>query len=388
VSPAVLILAVVAAGSVPAASALASARWPGRSPAAAILLWQALGLGWGLAAVGALAGLGAGPGPGPAGTGQVGVVRAALAVAARVLRDKAFWPGAADPLADLRLVSVAAGLVLFALLCWVLVAAFAAVLRARRRHRDLLTLLAHGDPKVPGALVVDYPAAAAYCVPGLRSRIVISAGALKLLDQAELAAVLAHERAHLRERHDLVLLPFNALLRAFRWSAVARRAEGAVALLVEMLADDHALRHRPARELATALIRVGAAGSRVPSGALAIAGAENGAGDDGGGAGAAGGGARAGTDAAGARAGTDAAGASAAGARAGTDAAGASAAGARAGTDAASAENGADGGGEVAVRVARLLRPAPGLSAAALALVCGTAGLLVAVPVTLLFTSF
>ncbi len=164
--------------------------------------------------------------------------------------------------------------------------------------------------------MVDHPAAAAYCVPGLRSRIVISAGTLKLLDQAELAAVLAHERAHLRERHDLVLLPFTALLRAFRWSAVARRAESAVALLVEMLADDHALRHRPARELATALLRVGAAGSRVPSGALA-----------------------------------------------------------------------ADGG-EVAVRVARLLRPAPGLSAPALALVCCTAGLLVAVPAAFLFISF
>src|SRR5439155_955967 len=79
------------------------------------------------------------------------------------------------------------------------------VLLARRRHRVLLSLLAHGDPKVPGALVVDSPAAAAYCVPGLRSRIVISAGALALLDAAELAAVLAHERAHVRARHDLVL---------------------------------------------------------------------------------------------------------------------------------------------------------------------------------------
>jgi Zn-dependent protease with chaperone function len=360
---------VVAAGSVPAASALASARWPGRSPAAAILLWQALGLGWGLAAVGALAGLGAGPEP--ADIGHVGVVRAALAVAARVLRGRAFEPGAADPLSDLRLVSVAAGLVLFALLCWVLVAAFAAVLRTRRRHRDLLTLLAHGDPKVPGALVVDHPAAAAYCVPGLRSRIVISAGTLELLDQAELAAVLAHERAHLRERHDLVLLPFNALLRAFRWSAVARRAESAVALLVEMLADDHALRHRPARELATALIRVGAAGSRVPSGALAIA-------DGGAGAGAAGG--------AGARARADAASVVDAGAAgAGASAAGGAGAGASA---AGGAGAGAAGGGAVAVRVARLLRPAPGLSAAALALVCGTAGLLVAVPAALLFISF
>src|SRR6185437_508440 len=105
-----------------------------------------------------------------------------------------------------------------------------------------------------------------------RSRIVISAGALDLLDQAELAAVLAHERAHLRERHDLVLLPFTALLRAFRWCGVAREAHAAVALLVEMLADDRALRHRSARELATALLRVGAAGgSYAPAGALAVA---------------------------------------------------------------------------------------------------------------------
>jgi hypothetical protein len=323
VFPAVLILAAVAAGSIPAASALASASWPGRSPAAAILLWQALGLGWGLAAVGALAGLGAGQAqPGGA---HAGVARAALALASRAARGAAFGPRASGLLQDLRLASVAAGLVLLTLLCWVLVAAFAAVLRVRRRQRELLSLLAHGDPKVPGALVVDHPAAAAYCLPGLRSRIVISAGALELLDQAELAAVLAHERAHLRERHDLVLLPFTALLRAFRWCAVARRAEGAVALLVEMLADDHALRHRPARELATALIRVGAAGSRAPSGALAAGGTGSGAG-------------------------------------------------------------GADG--EVAARVARLLRPSPGLSPAALALVCGTAASLVAVPVALLFIPF
>src|SRR6266436_5594660 len=106
---------------------------------------------------------------------------------------------------------------------------------------------------------------------GLRSAIVISAGALDLLDQAELAAVLAHERAHLRARHDLVLLPFTALLRAFRWSAVARDANREVALLVEMMADDRAQRRLPARELATALLRVGAyGGGRAPTGALAI----------------------------------------------------------------------------------------------------------------------
>ena len=146
------------------------------------------------------------------------------------------------------------------------------MLRARQRQRELLSLLAHGDPKVPGALVVDHPAAAAYCLPGLRSAIVISAGTLDLLDADELAAVLAHERAHLRERHDLVLLPFLALLRAFRWAGVARQAYRAVGLLVEMHADDRACQHRPARELATALLRVGAAGGGgVPSGALAAA---------------------------------------------------------------------------------------------------------------------
>ena len=87
-------------------------------------------------------------------------------------------------LGALRLGCLAAAAALLALLCWVLLAASGAVLRDRRRHRALLSLLAHGDPKVPGALVVDHPAAAAYCVPGLRSQIVISAGALDLLDQA------------------------------------------------------------------------------------------------------------------------------------------------------------------------------------------------------------
>jgi Zn-dependent protease with chaperone function len=256
-----LVLAVFAAGCIPAAWALAGARWPRRSPAAAIVLWQALGLGWGLAAVGALAALGT------AGA-RAGVAGGALSLASRVLQGQSVAAG----ILDLRLLAVLAGLLLLLLLCWILVAASAGVLRARRRQRVLLSLLAHGDPKVPGALVVDHPAATAYCVPGLRSRIVVSAGALDLLDQAELAAVLAHERAHLRERHDLVLLPFTALLRAFRWSSVACEAHACVSLLVEMLADDRALRHRPARELATALLRVGAAGGvHAPAGALAVA---------------------------------------------------------------------------------------------------------------------
>ena len=240
------LLAVVAIGSALGASALPRASWPRRCPAAAILLWQALGLASGLAAVGTLIGLAL-----PASQG--GLVLSVLR-AAGLLRDGELFglarvfglsqaDGAPLVLVAVRLACLAAGLVLLASLCWVLLAASIAALQARRRQRALLTLLAHGDPKVPGALVVDYPSAAAYCLPGLRSRsrIVVSVGALELLGRGELAAVLAHERAHLRERHDLVLLPFTALRRAFPKSATCTGAQRAVALLVEMLADDHAL---------------------------------------------------------------------------------------------------------------------------------------------------
>ena len=265
------LLAVVAIGSAFGASALVKASWPRRSPAAAILLWQALGLASGLAAVGTLIGLAM-----PAST--VGVARSVLRAGALIRAGDVFGlagmfgaeGGTPVIIVAVRLTCLAAGLALLASLCWVLLAVSAAALQARRRQRALLTLLAHGDPKVPGALVVDYPSAAAYCLPGLRSQIVVSVGTLELLGRGELAAVLAHERAHLRERHDLVLLPFIALLRAFPKSATCTDAHRAVALLIEMLADDHALRARPARELVSALVRFGTAGTcPAPAGTLA-----------------------------------------------------------------------------------------------------------------------
>jgi Zn-dependent protease with chaperone function len=269
----VVLLGAFAIAIVLAASVLAGASWPRRSPGIAIVLWQAFGLAWGLAAVGALVGFGI--------SGLTVARRAATGLQVTELAaqrvDRLVFDG--SPMGPFglftafRMASLAAGLALLALLIWILAAAATAVFRARHRQRALLDLLAHDDPKVPGALVVDHPAAAAYCVPGLRSAIVISAGALDLLDADELAAVLAHERAHLRARHDLVLLPFTALLKAFRWSAIARAANAEVALLVEMLADDRARKLRPARELATALLRVGASGGGVaPAGALAVSG--------------------------------------------------------------------------------------------------------------------
>jgi Zn-dependent protease with chaperone function len=290
-----VLLAAVAVGSVRSARAMLRASWPRRSPAAAILLWQALGLAGGLAAVGALLSIGV-SGPGT----QVGVIGGLTVLAGRLTSGE-LLPRQPLALTAVRLLALTAGLTLLSLLCGMLVVAFADALGARRRQRELLALLAHGDPKVPGALVIDYPTAAAYCLPGIRSQIVVSVGTLDLLGPAELTAVLAHERAHLRARHDLVLIPFTSLRRAFPRSVGVTQAHRTVALLVEMMADDRALRihalsaplslpfigqafggahhagsppprETTARELATALLRFGTAGTDcAPAGALAAA---------------------------------------------------------------------------------------------------------------------
>ncbi len=82
-SAAVFLLGAVAIGCVPAAHLLAGASWPRRSPAVAIALWQALGLSWGVATVGALAGFGA---SGLRGRGWHAACRASRPAATRATR--------------------------------------------------------------------------------------------------------------------------------------------------------------------------------------------------------------------------------------------------------------------------------------------------------------
>ena len=153
-----------------------------------------------------------------------------------------------------------------------LVYALVQVVRARRRHRAVLALVSRKDSAVPGTLVLDHPGAAAYCVPGVRSsKVVVSAGTLELLDRDELAAVVAHERAHARERHDLVLLPFASLRHVFPQFRLVTRCLDAVELLIEMAADDRARTGRSSRDLATALLRFAAARpAAAPSGTLGV----------------------------------------------------------------------------------------------------------------------
>jgi hypothetical protein len=247
-------LAVLLVGPVPAA--LADAHWPVRAPRAGLVVWQAVGLAGGLSAVGAGIVYALAPyGP---------ILPAAASAACRRLAA-----------GDLRLgvdrwLALGMAVLVGARLLSTLAGSAARTRRARGRHRDLVDLVSRPAPGLPGALLLDSPAAVAYCVPGgRRGRVVLSAGAVAALDGAETAAVLAHERAHLAERHHLVLLPFEAWAAALPWFTGVRRARAAVATLVEMVADDRALPGHDPRTLAAAITRL--AGGGAPSGALALA---------------------------------------------------------------------------------------------------------------------
>lgn len=140
----------------------------------------------------------------------------------------------------------------------------------RRRHRELVDLLAHGRD---GVRVLEHDAPTAYCLPGFhRSRIVVSEAAVATLDEQQLAAVLRHERAHLRARHDLVLEAFTVLHRAFPRVVQSGVALVQVRLLIELLADAAATRIAGRTALAHALVAL--SGCSAPDVALGAAGGD------------------------------------------------------------------------------------------------------------------
>lgn len=132
--------------------------------------------------------------------------------------------------------------------------------RARRRHQELLDLV--GDERSEHLTVLSHPTPTAYCVPGHRHRVVLSTGMLSELSEDELAAVLAHERSHLSERHDLLLEYFTVSHRtAPRWLRSERSLQE-VRLLIEVLADRAARHHIGDVPLARALVSL--SGARTP----------------------------------------------------------------------------------------------------------------------------
>ncbi|TYP90698.1 M56 family metallopeptidase [Blastococcus xanthinilyticus] len=255
------ILAALLAWPVPAL--LARSRWPGRDPLVALLCWQAVGLAGGLSIIGALLVHGLAPW----GHSLPEAVWSVLA-----------GRSAGDPVRGDHWVTLTLAAVLASELVGVLLLSWVRITRTRRRHRALLELVVQPAPQ-PDARLLEHPAPVAFCIPGARPLLVLSSGMVAELDEAQLAAVVAHERAHLGEHHHLLLLPFVAWKTALPVLPAAERAYGSVRELVEMRADDVALTSlegpTPRRTLAEAIVAAagGAGSGGVPTGALAVAGA-------------------------------------------------------------------------------------------------------------------
>jgi len=240
---------------------LTRARWPERAPRLAIAVWLALAA----SAIGSvvLAGLVLLV---PAPTVSRGVA-SLLATCGMALRVRYAHPGGL-PLA------VAGAVVAVAVTAWVAwcaVATLAATARAGRDHRLRLLLAGRTDERL-GALVVEHGEPAAYCMSGVRRPVVLTTAALRLLDEPQLAAVLAHERAHQAGRHHLLVSLAAVPAAAFPWVPAFRHASVEVARLAELAADDAAARRSPRLAVAEALLTLGSVASPAAAWALGAGG--------------------------------------------------------------------------------------------------------------------
>src|SRR5215469_12622431 len=200
------------------APVLLRGQWAARSPRLAMTLWLVLPVSW--------------------------VAAIALAIVAAAAPFPLTWPAppAAGPVLLAgpavpggRAIAAAGVLAAAAVVLRAVGCAVGELRRSWREQREHAALVAAtGRPgDEPDVAIVDHDAPAVYCLPGGRHQIVISAGALAALSPGQLRAVLAHERAHLRWRHHLILALATALTRAFPRVPLLSQARPQLAVLAE-----------------------------------------------------------------------------------------------------------------------------------------------------------
>lgn len=225
---------------------LTRARWVSRHPRHALLVWHAAAL----ACMGALTGI-------------------SLLLAHDVLEHGLLWLLHADP-GELHLAyaggrsvdgwwNVAALLPIVALTSMLVVVTRKAISDARRRRPFRFlprTSERFGADCGVGVAVVDHVVPAAHCLPGRRGRglIVLTSAALASLTPTEVEAALEHERAHLRLRHHRMILVADSVAAILAWTGALRSYPGQVRRLVELEADDVAVRRFGPQTVASALL--------------------------------------------------------------------------------------------------------------------------------------
>lgn len=222
---------------------LARARWTAKAPLLAIVTY--LAAAWSVVVAVALAGL------------TLALHTSALSaglsrlIGACVVRLRAEYgtPGGAT-VAAIGIIIAAAVIVRTTL---------AAVLQARAagrqalRHAETARLVGRPQPAL-GAVVLEHDQPAAYCVAGRQPTVIVTSGALHALSAAQLDAVMAHERAHLRYHHHRLQALTRVARQVLPFMPLLRDAEAQVERLIELHADDAATSAHDPRRLATALV--------------------------------------------------------------------------------------------------------------------------------------
>jgi Zn-dependent protease with chaperone function len=235
------------------ASRLARAGWTDRAPRLAMAAWLALNS----SAIGSviLGGLAL-----VVPTGRISYHLAGLLAACEHdVRSRYAHPGGAA-------LAAAGAVLMFAVAArvgWCTARMLATARRNGQRHCHQLRAVGRADRRL-GAVVVDYDEPAAYSLPGARQPVVLTTAAIEALDDAQLTAVLAHERAHQRGHHHLLVLVAGSMAAAFPRVLAFRHGHERVTHLVELLADDAAAKTSSRLKVAEALLALSAPAMTAP----------------------------------------------------------------------------------------------------------------------------
>lgn len=146
-------------------------------------------------------------------------------------------------------------------------------LRARRMRQAMRRVVeaAAGTARVCEAHLLPGVSASAFCVPGRRPLVVITAPTLDVLGTREVHAVLDHEREHLRRRHALQITWAAAVTSTLGRTGLLRTYAAEVRRLAELAADDAASARHGRRVVAAALLAMSTHAGVSAAGGLALA---------------------------------------------------------------------------------------------------------------------